>query len=164
MDNIATPKLEEVFGTTSLNLILKNLMKTRKVSPEDQVTYEPVETELSGVRYIIKAEHIFVEEIIKYGSSNCNKCNGKGYRIVHLEKRKIPNPQDYVILSDRNIETMSEEEKKIWVEMEKKKTTWKLMLPCICAIRKMAKREGAIFSNPTGNIVARLSYEIAENK
>jgi hypothetical protein len=153
------PPIEELLNPTQFDFVVKNLLNSRRVSPEDEVSYTPVETEHNGIRYLVKAAHVSVDEIRQHGQSSCKKCIGKGYSIVYLDKSKIPNPQDYVILSEKPIETMTEEEKKLWIEVEKKKKLWKVLIPCKCAIKRLSRLQRTIVSNQVGNIVAKLSYE-----
>ena len=151
--------LAEMFGDLELKHIVQEVMKTRRVSVDDVVTYTPTERTIDGVVYEIKAADVPVKELMTYAASNCKSCNGKGYSIRYVAKGKIPNPQDYVILSDKPMESMTEPEKKLWVEVEKKKSTWKILLPCYCTLKWISKRESGVFSNVLGNVVARITYE-----
>jgi hypothetical protein len=151
--------LEDIFDETTMKYIMKEVMKSRRVSPTDEVSYSPVERQQDGVTYVVKAEHVPIEDIVKHASSRCRDCNSKGYSVRHIEKAKIPNPQDYVILSDKPIDSMTDEEKKLWVEVEKKKKMWRIMLPCHCAIKGLTRVQHTIFTNATGNIVAQITYE-----
>ena len=163
-DVVELKKIEEIFDAIILKHIINDIMKSRKVSPQDEVTYQLVEKEYKGTTYVIKAEHVPIEHLIKYSSSNCKKCNSKGYSIIYVSKSKIANPQDFVVLADRSVEKMSDEEKKLWLEVEKKKPTWRVMLPCKCTIKNISKKEHTIVANDMGNIVARLSYEIKQEQ
>jgi hypothetical protein len=149
--------LVDVFSETSLKFISEAVLKTRKVSPEDKVSYEDIEREENGVVYIVKAEHVPIDDLVGHALSGCKNCHGKGYYICNLDKAKIPNPQDYVILAEKNIVDMPEAEKKLWLEVEKKKKLWRIMLPCRCALKAITKKQPGIFTNEPGNIVARLS-------
>ena len=156
--------LESILDAVAFKYVIIEIMKTRAVSPQDEVTYQPIEKKYKDVTYIIKAEHVPIEYLIKYSSSNCKKCNSKGYSIIYVSKSKIANPQDFVVLADRSVEKMSDEEKKLWLEVEKKKPTWRVMLPCKCTIKNISKKEHTIVANDMGNIVARLSYEIKQEQ
>jgi hypothetical protein len=154
--------LEDVFNPTNFKLILDEIMKSRKVSPQDVVSYSPIERAQDGVTYVIKAEHVPIETVVKYASSSCKECYGKGHYVAYIVKAKVPNPQDYVILSEEPVVGMTEERKKLWLEVEKKKPTWKIMFPCRCAIKGISKKESLICSNTAGNIVTKVTYEIKQ--
>jgi hypothetical protein len=157
--------IESIFGSLQVKFIADSLMKSRKVSPQDEVSYDPVDMmSLSRDNYTITAHHVPIEEIIKHGSGSCKKCNSKGYQVSYIVKNRVPNPQDYVILSEKPLTEMTPEEKKLWMEVEKKKTTWKIMLPCRCAMKAFMKDERNIMCNDAGNIVARLTYVMKEQK
>jgi len=155
-------ELSEIFGETELKFILQEVMKTRKVSSTDVVSYTPIDKEKDGVKYVIKAEDVPIRELMGYATSSCRGCNGKGYSVRQVDKSKIPNPQDFVILSDRPIEGMTEAEKKLWLEVEKKKKLWRVMLPCYCTIKGISKKQSLISANALGNIVVRITYEVKQ--
>lgn len=152
--------LEEIFNETTMKFITQELMKTRSVSPTDEITYSPVEKEQDGVTYVITAEHVPIEVVMKHADRNCRMCNSKGYSVRHMEKSRVPNPQDFILLSDSPIEGMTDEQKKLWMEMEKKKKMWRVMLPCRCALKNLSKKQHPIASNEIGNIVAKITYQV----
>jgi hypothetical protein len=154
--------LGNILSKDAYNRAIKELSATRSVALDDTVTFKPVEIIQGDKTYILTAAHVSVQDIAKYGQDSCRSCYGKGYFLSLIEKRRIPNPQDYLILSDKNIEAMPEPEKKNWIEVQKKEKMWKIMFPCRCALRKTAKVEPNMVSNEAGNIAFRITYQIKE--
>ena len=161
MPDIEKKPLIMELDQVNFTLAAKELMKTRKVVDETTVTYGTVEHRLGDKKYVITAEHVPIDYIFKYASSNCKMCTyGKGYYVAHVEKHKIPNPEDYVMLSTVPIKEMSEEEQNIWREKEKLNKFWRVMYPCQCAVKRALNKEPDLLTNPSGNILLRASYEV----
>jgi hypothetical protein len=154
--------LHEIMDRNNFHMLTERVQKSRKVDRNDNVTYENFNQVYKDVSYDIKPVHVPIDYIFKYGSNSCKQCSyGKGYYVVNILKNKIPNPADYIILSDQPIKDMTDEQKKIFIELEKKKPFWRVLLPCNCAMRKAQAKEPDLLMNPTGNIVLRLTYTIA---
>lgn len=168
MENLSTTQtaipefLGNILSKDAHNRAIKELSASRKVELDDTVTFKPVEIIQDTKTYVLTAEHVSVQDIAKYGQDSCRSCYGKGYFLSLLEKRRIPNPQDYLVLSEKNVETMTAPEKGLWLEVQKKEKMWKIMFPCRCALRKMAKVEPNMVSNEAGNIAFRITYLIKE--
>lgn len=151
--------IDKMFSEAELKTILKKVMDTRKVYNDNTVTYSDVDWTKNEKNYIIIAEHISLEDLKKLAKSNCKMCNGKGYHIEHLDKAKIPNPEDYIILSSKPMDNLTEDQRKQLVEEEKQRKHWRVMLPCKCGIKELVKKENYIVSNALGNIVIKMTYK-----
>jgi hypothetical protein len=154
-------RIKDIFNTAEINSIVKRIYQTRKIDKDDKISYEGTETNKNGIKYKISAEHVPVERIMEYSKSGCRTCGGLGRKIVNILKSRIPDPENYVVLSNQPIGQMTEEQRKIWIEKEKKNPFWRILLPCRCALKNIEKT-GDIFSNPFGNITMRLDYEILD--
>jgi len=154
-------KLSDVLDKAAFDILCKEIMKKRRVENDD-VIYELFDYKAKGATLEIKAEHVTIDEVFDYAKSSCKQCNGKGYYIINMEKRRIPNPEDYVVMAKEPINDMPEEMKKIWIEKEKKNKFWRVMLPCRCALKVAHAKDPDFLSNGEGNILVRVKYEIKE--
>ena len=121
------------------------------------------EKDADGVEYLVKPEYVSGEEIYKHAKNSCNMCWGKGYKVLNLEKRKFPNPKDYILLAQQPLNDLTEEQKKILVEREKLSKMWRILLPCSCAIKSIIKKDKHLFVSVDGNICFRINYEVKAN-
>lgn len=162
------PPLDSLIDNTSQQVIFNQFIKNRKSDDKDQITYQDIPWKIGEKEYTIKAQPVTIEEIAKKAKSSCNSCNSKGYIIRIIEKSKTPDPENYIVLSDVPFRSLSEDEKKVWVEKQKQSKTWKIALPCICAMKRYIK---ALMNQTTSdiimytqqyNIVMKISYEIKE--
>lgn len=154
--------LHEIFNRPTFDIITERILKDRKVDMQDKVTYVDFDHLYEGVTYAIKPVHVPIDYIFKYGVSSCKQCVGKGYFVTKLFKRNIPKPADYVILSEQPIKNMTDEQKKMFIEMEKKKPLWRVMLPCSCALKKAQIKEPDLVMTADGHIIVRMTYTVAE--
>lgn len=153
--------LREVFDQVSLNNIIGRLSRNKKYDPSsDSISFDPMDFSYNGVDYVIDGEWVSVNEVIEHASSSCRVCNSKGYSITEIAKNKLLNPQDYVILSTEPINEMNEEMKKLWIEKEKKKNTWRIMMPCQCAIKRLLKEDESAIAVGDGNLLMRIKYKV----
>lgn len=146
--------LEGIFSQMLVNAIYKDIMASRKCVGEDDFSYDVLERPFGEKTYIITTRHIPVSESMKYGNSSCNKCYGSGKKIINIEKSKIANTKDFVMLSSESTRGLSEEQ---IVEQEKKNKFWRVMLPCSCAIKRMLKKGMYIYANDMNNIVVEIT-------
>jgi hypothetical protein len=162
MDDEKKP-LITMMDKVNFDIAIKKVMKTRKVIDENTVTFETVEHTTGDKKYILKAVHVPIDHVFKYASSNCKMCTfGKGYYVMNVEKHKIPDPENYVMLSSMPVQDMSDEQQKILIEKEKQNKFWRIMYPCKCAVQRALEKEPDLLTNPLGNILLRVDYEIVE--
>lgn len=149
--------VEEIFNPTMVSTIYKEIMATRKCVGDDEFTYSPIEKATGGKTYIIVAKHLRIGEVMSQAKSSCNKCYGSGKKMMLMGKDQIPNPNDFLMLTDTSLKGFTEEQKRIVVEQEKQKKFWKVLLPCPCTIKSMVKKGRHIVSNELNNIVAEVT-------
>lgn len=154
--------LVEELDKPNFEIALKELMKTRRVIDESTVQYGTIEHSCGNKKYTITATHVPIDYVFPYAKGSCKQCNSKGYQVINIEKHRIANPQDYVMLSNVPIQDMTEDEQRIWREKEKLNKFWRVMLPCRCAVTRALLKEPDILTNPDGSILLRTSYEVEE--
>jgi len=160
------PPLRAKLGDQNLEIVIRKALDSRKIvdgkklTDADGVKYDPFTYEADGKKYEIRPVHVTLDEVSEHGNSRCNTCNGQGYVIVNILKRLIKNPADHAILSKTSLENLTDEEKKHVVEEEKKSTTWRILMPCACAIKKMRKKDPNFFASDGYGIMIRLDYEV----
>lgn len=150
-------KMVDTFDPYVEQMIYNNLMNTRKCIGDDKFEYTTQEIIKDDIKYKITASHIPLDKIKLYSKSSCNICFGKGFRIIAIEKEKIPNVEDFMMVSSYDIRNASEEQKKIFIEKEKKNKNWRVALPCKCTIKNMKKKNLQVVCNNMGNIVFEVS-------
>lgn len=153
--------IQEVFDRNNLNHIVDQLTKTKRYDPPTNgIFFDPIEYTHNGVTYIIEGAWVPANDIMTHANSSCKKCNSKGYYVAEIMKHRLPNPQDYVVLSTEPLTIMSDEQKKLWVEKEKKKPTWRVMIPCPCAMKKLLKKDSSVLVVGDGNMMMRFTYKV----
>jgi hypothetical protein len=55
---------------------------------------------------------------------------------------------------------MNEEMKKLWIEKEKKKNTWRIMMPCRCAIKGLLKSDDSTVAVGDGNLMMKIQFKV----
>lgn len=153
--------LHEIVDDNNFKIITSRILKSRKMGDNDTVTYEVFDQLVGDKIYTITPEHVPMDYLYRYAKSKCS-CNGKGYYVTNIMKNKLQNAGDFVLLADRPINEMTDEQKKLYIEAEKKKTMWRVMLPCKCALTGAMKKEPDILANQTGNVVIRINYEVKD--
>ena len=155
--------LHEIIDRNNFQMITERIMKGRKVDLNDNVTFEYFTHKVNDVSYNIVPVHVPIDYVFKYGNNACKQCGyGKGYYVTNLFKNKIEKVGDYIILADQPINELTDEQKKIFIELEKKKPLWRVMLPCSCALKKAQSKEPDLLMAFDGHIIVRLTYTIAE--
>lgn len=167
---IEPPKkpLNQIFQNMECDLILQEMLKNR--SNKEPFEFKPVVRERSDKTYTITATDVnLMNEVFKNGSSSCNDCWGKGYYINHLPKIKHPNPDNFMTFKPEfdAPEDLTGEQKKIWVEMQKKKydedPCWKVLQVCHCAAKKTLK-DPFVYANAPHTLFFRLDYTVEDKK
>jgi hypothetical protein len=155
--------ISDIFDPYITHVIYNDLIKTRKLIGEDKFEYTSQEYHKNGVIYIVSGRHISLEEAKKYNKGSCKVCFGKGYKIIRIQKEKIRNVEDYMMLFSYDIKNASEEQKKIIIEKEKLNKYWRVVLPCTCTIKNMEKRGLSIIGNKEGNILIETTCKIKKD-
>ncbi|MBD3261058.1 MAG: hypothetical protein GF334_05150 [Candidatus Altiarchaeales archaeon] len=139
----------------------RKVIESRKLTDIDGVEYGSVEhiDKDKSVKYTIRGVHVPMDKIFKYARGNCNTCNSKGYTVVHIDKKYVKEPGDYVLVSSEPVDGLSKEEMGIWREKMAREKAWRAMLPCQCALKKALKKEPDLYANELGNIIVRIEYE-----
>jgi hypothetical protein len=149
--------VEDLFSSALTRAIYKEIMNSRKCTGDDQFSYQPIEKDFEGKKYIIYARHIPVGEAMSYAKSSCNKCYGSGKKIMNIEKDRIPNTDDFMMLSSVSLKGLTEEQQKIVIEREKATKFWKILLPCPCTIKGLIKKGVQVLSNDLNNILIEIT-------
>jgi hypothetical protein len=149
--------VEELFNPTVANLIYKDLMDSRKFVSNDLFTYTPVERVVGDKTYVISARHIGIVEAMSYANQSCKNCYGSGKKIVCMDKKKISNTEDFIILASVPLKGLTEEQKMAIIEEEKKGKFWTVLFPCPCTIKNMLKKDKRILANDMKNIVVEMT-------
>lgn len=149
--------VEDLFGSNLAKAIYKEILNSRKCNGDDDFSYSIIEKDHEGKTYVITPRHVPIGESMSYGNSSCNKCYGSGKMVINMEKSKISNTDDFIMLSDVRLDGLTEEQKKIVVEKEKQRKFWRVLLPCPCTIKKMLKKKKQIVSNDLNNIVIEIT-------
>ena len=159
--------LREKFSGVTLDNVLKHVLNSRVLNEDEEtvdrkrVFFKPIEYK-GDVAYLVKTEHVVIDDVFKYAHSRCKDCNSKGYYVAHIEKAKLPNPVNYVLLSNsptESLKDMSETQLKIWKEKMAKETAWRVMLPCHCVMKKGPTKDRSLFFNGDGSIRFRSECE-----
>ena len=159
--------IRDVLDPATLTNLLKQVQNTRKVIESRKLTdidgveygsVEHMDTD-KHVKYVLSGVHVPMDEIFKYAQSKCNVCNSKGYKVVNIDKRKIQEPGDYVLISSQPLDDLTPEQLKLWKENVAKQNAWRTMLPCQCALKRALKKERDLYANDWGNILVRIAYE-----
>lgn len=159
--------LSDRIGQVSVELLTNKILGARKVRSDgsrltdpDGVEFDEIEhSATDGNTLYIHPRHVTVDEVSEYGRSSCNDCFGKGYRIVSLAKSGVNNPSEYIILSNRSLEGLNDEQKKMVIEEERKSSVWRVLLPCPCALRRAREKIPNFFSNRDGSIMFAVEWE-----
>lgn len=149
--------ITDLFDSYVVQMLYKDILRTRKCIGDDNFEYTPQVICKDEIKYLITATHIPLDTIKKYGKGNCSSCFGKGYTIANIAKNKIANVEDYMMISSYDIRNASEEQRKLFIEKEKQKNYWKIIFPCICAVKKMEKKGMQIVHNKMRNIIVELT-------
>ena len=145
--------LRDLLDESNFRFVVDRIMKTRKNEGDDRVSYEPFTHKTGTMEIDINPVHVPTDTLFKEAKSSCKDCNSKGYQVHLIPKQRIRNPEDYIVLSEVPFRDLSEEEKKKIIEQEAKKTTWKVMLPCRCAVKRALMKDNSLLVNELGNIV-----------
>ena len=110
---MASTMIETLFNEIMIKNISKEIMKTRKCLGDDIFTYDNIEKEVEGKKYVLKSYHVSVIEAMKNAKSSCKNCYGTGRVILNLNKDTQYNIVDFVVLSDIPTKDMSQEDKEV---------------------------------------------------
>lgn len=157
MTDIKLYEVEDVFQPNLAKIIYKEIMDSRKCVGDDQFEYAVLEKVSGDKTYIITARHVSLGEVVIYGKSNCNDCYGTGRKMMIIDKGQIKNPNDFMMLASTSLKGLTPEQQKIVIEKEKASKTWKVLLPCHCAIKNMIKKGRQILSNDLKNVVIEIA-------
>jgi len=155
--------LKEILSSVDYKFLCEKIIKEKVQRSDNSFEYKDFSQTMAGVEYLVKPEYVSGEEIYKHAKNSCNMCWGKGYKVLNLEKRKFPNPKDYILLAQQPLNDLTEEQKKILVEREKLSKMWRILLPCSCAIKGIIKKDKHLFVSVDGNICFRINYEVKAN-
>jgi len=160
MESTEVTPLSDILDSIHMNNLYQRIIETRVIHKDDSITYGTVLYPFKDNEYEVTGEHVSVDYVFKFAKSSCNFCSSKGYGIHNIEKSKLSNPEDYTIVSKQPVNTMSEDQKKIWIEKEKRNPLWRVLLPCHCVLRKAAEKEPNLIFNNARNIIIRVTYRI----
>jgi hypothetical protein len=149
--------VEEIFHEVIVKEIYKEILDNRKCVKEDMFTYAPIERTAGGKTYTITARHIPMKEAMSFAKSSCRDCYGTGKRVLLLDKNKIKNPDEFVVLAPEPILGKTAEQLKTLVEGMKKTKYMKILLPCQCTIKQMHKKGLHVVSNDMTNIMVEVT-------
>jgi hypothetical protein len=149
--------VEELFNSTVTKLIYKELMDSRKYVSDDLFTYTSIERVAGEKTYVISARHIGIVETMSCANQSCKNCYGTGKKIVYMDKKKISNTEDFIILASVPLKGLTEEQKMAVIEEEKKGKFWTVLFPCPCTIKSMLKKDKHILANDMQNIVVEMT-------
>jgi len=148
-----------------MQILVSQVLGKRKVVGEAKltdkggVTYEEFTQEFGGVTYVFRPEHVTIDEVSKFGNPRCNVCFGQGRKTVEIAKTRLKGPGDHVLLSRGPFEGSTQLEKERLIELERKSKTWRVLLPCECAVKAMSKRDPNFFVSDDRAIMFRVVYE-----
>lgn len=159
--------LSDRVGRSSAELVINKILQARKVRDDGSRLTDPDGVEFDevthgigdGVTLYLHPRHVTVDEVSEYGRSSCRDCFGKGYRIVNLAKIKVENPSQYTILSNRSLDNLTEEQRKQVIEEERERSTWRVLLPCYCALRRAREKIPNFFANTDGSVMFAVGWE-----
>lgn len=149
--------VDDLFPPVLTKVIYKEILDSRKCIGDDQFSYEDIEKSVDDKTYVISARHIQIGEAMSYAKSSCNKCYGSGKKIMNVEKNRISNIDDFLMLSSIPLKGLTEEQQKIVIEKEKAAKFWKILLPCPCTIKGMVKKGVQVLSNDLNNILLEIT-------
>lgn len=157
----------ERVGRTSTELVISKILDARKVRDDgsrltdpDGVEFNEVEHGVGdGKKLYIHPRHVTVDEVSEYGRSSCDDCFGKGYRVINLPKSQVEHPSQYTILSQRSLDGLNDEQKKQVIEEEHQKSTWRVLLPCYCSLRRARNKIPNFFANKDGSVMFAVEWE-----
>lgn len=152
-------KVDDIFDSISINAFSKEIMNSRRCIGDDDFSYDVLEKKKDNKTYFLIPKHISVKEVINLGNSKCKRCYGSGKKIINILKEKIPNTNDYLMLSRRSMANITEDQKKLLIEEEKQNKFWRILLPCECAMKNLIKKEDLILSNDMNNIIIKVICE-----
>lgn len=161
-------RLGDVFNSFEINQIFTEAVK--QMSGEAPFYIENFEYKSGDKTYLIKPERVDHDELIKKGRSSCRTCFGKGYFVSNLLRSKYPDPSSFLEIKPEHTmpENLSEEQKKIWMEREKKQydecPTWRIMNICSCALKSFAKSNPNVMYNQAHTLFIDFDYEEIESK
>lgn len=159
------PAISEKLGKESLQIILRHVIDSRKVidsarlTDSDGVSYEEFTQKSGDVELIIRPKHVTIDDVSEYANPKCRTCNSKGYMSVQIAKHKLKGASDHIILSRKPLDGLTDEQKDAIIEEEKKSTTWRIILPCECAVKRMSKNDPNFFVSDDRAIMFTLDYE-----
>lgn len=151
--------IDKVFNSIETKILSTEIMNDRRCAGDDRFSYKIIERKKGNKTYILTPIHISVRDVIDMGNSRCKKCYGSGKKIISILKEKIKNPDDFLMLANRSMINLTEEQKKIIIEEEKKNKFWKILLPCDCAMKNLIKNGDFILSNNMNNIIIKVICE-----
>jgi len=162
-----TGDFSERVGRVNVELVINKILEARKVRDDgsrltdaDGVEFDEVEHGVGdGTKLYIHPRHVTVDEVSEHARSSCRDCFGKGYRIINIAKGQVENPSQYTILSNRSLDNLSEEQKKQVIEEERKSPTWRVLLPCYCALKRARDRMPNFFGNSDGSVMFVVEWE-----
>lgn len=152
-----TYAVEELFNSTVAKVIYKDLMDSRKFVGNDQFIYTPIERVVEEKTYVISTRHINISETMSYANQSCKQCYGTGKKVMCVDKKKISNTEDFIILASVPLKGLTEEQKMAIIEEEKKGKFWTVLFPCPCTIKNMLKKDKQILANDLHNIVVEVT-------
>jgi hypothetical protein len=149
--------VEELFNSTITKLIYKDLMDSRKFVSDDLFEYNSIERVAGEKTYVISARHIGIVETMSYANQSCKYCYGTGKKVVCMDKKRISNTEDFIILASVSLKGLTEEQKLAVIEEEKKGKFWTVLFPCSCTIKNMLKNDKQVLANDMQNIVVEMT-------
>lgn len=158
--------LDLIINKPLFNLITKKVMDTQKDSGDGRTfTYtEIVESYEKDQQIRVLGRHFSLDKVFCNARGNCNTCNGKGYSFINIPKAKYPNPNPYLIDEETLPKDLSPEEQKRWTEEQKDVKTWRVLQPCMCAVKRTHAKHPEVLSNALHNIWLTLDYVIEPRK
>jgi hypothetical protein len=159
------PPIRDKVGTNSMQILMRRSLDGRKVvdgarlTDKDGVTYEEFTHDAGDKMFVVRPKHVTIDEVSAYANLKCKICNSKGYFVANIAKAKLKGPSDHVILSNKPFEGLNEEQRNEIIEEERKRKTWRVILPCDCAVKRMSKADPNFFVSDDRAIMFTLDYE-----
>lgn len=155
------PSIQSVLSPVVMQQVGKDILRSRK-SEKGVITYDSIKKISEGKEYTIYPVHFPMEKVFEYGKSSCKDCNGKGYLIKRIEKKKFPDPSTYLLMEDLPPMDLSEAQMKIWEEKKKEEKMWRIMEPCHCAVKRAFKENENLLANGIHTMFLKVDYDVAD--
>lgn len=155
--------LDLVVDPKAFNLIADKVVATRKYLSDGRTcTYDEVQYKWGDKHIKVQGRHFPIESVFSCANRKCSACYGKGYQFSEVSKKKFPDPSMFILAEEDCPKDGSAIERKVWEEDQKKKTTWRVLQVCGCAVKGTNRRHPEALSNQLHNVWMTLDYQIED--